>query len=167
MRNLLAATALSCAFIAGPAFAQDEPTGETVLATVNGTEITLGHMILLRAQLPEQYLTAPDDILFEGMLMQLIEQTLLGETVSEETLEMRLILENERRALWAGAAIDDVLAEPFTDEEYQAAYDAAYSNLPEDPELYVHRVGRTGRAGKTGIAISLLTAKELWRLRRI
>ena len=40
-------------------------------------------------------------------------------------------------------------------------------DLPEDPELYVHRVGRTGRAGKTGIAISLLTAKQLWRLRRI
>jgi ATP-dependent RNA helicase DeaD len=40
-------------------------------------------------------------------------------------------------------------------------------DLPEDPELYVHRVGRTGRAGKTGIAISLLTVKDLWRLRRI
>ena len=40
-------------------------------------------------------------------------------------------------------------------------------DLPEDPELYVHRVGRTGRAGKTGIAITLLTAKEQWRLRRI
>ncbi|MFC2068924.1 DEAD/DEAH box helicase [Chloroflexota bacterium] len=40
-------------------------------------------------------------------------------------------------------------------------------DLPEDPELYVHRVGRTGRAGKTGIAISLLTTKEQWRLRRI
>ncbi|MFC1941781.1 DEAD/DEAH box helicase [Chloroflexota bacterium] len=40
-------------------------------------------------------------------------------------------------------------------------------DLPEDPELYVHRVGRTGRAGKAGIAISLLTAKEQWRLHRI
>jgi len=40
-------------------------------------------------------------------------------------------------------------------------------DLPEDPEWYVHRVGRTGRAGKTGIAVSLLTVKELWRLRRI
>jgi ATP-dependent RNA helicase DeaD len=40
-------------------------------------------------------------------------------------------------------------------------------DLPEDPELYVHRVGRTGRIGKTGIAISLLTAKEQWRLRQI
>ncbi len=40
-------------------------------------------------------------------------------------------------------------------------------DLPEDPELYVHRVGRTARAGKTGIAISLLAANELWRMRRI
>jgi len=40
-------------------------------------------------------------------------------------------------------------------------------DLPEDPELYVHRVGRTGRAGKTGIAISLLTTKEQWHLHRI
>ncbi len=40
-------------------------------------------------------------------------------------------------------------------------------DLPEDPELYVHRVGRTGRIGKTGIAISLLTAKEQWHLHRI
>jgi ATP-dependent RNA helicase DeaD len=40
-------------------------------------------------------------------------------------------------------------------------------DLPQDPELYVHRVGRTGRAGKTGIAITLLTPKERWQLRRI
>lgn len=40
-------------------------------------------------------------------------------------------------------------------------------DLPEDPELYVHRVGRTARAGKTGIAISLLSVKELFRLHRI
>ena len=40
-------------------------------------------------------------------------------------------------------------------------------DLPLDPEVYVHRVGRTGRAGKTGIAISLLTPQERWRLRKI
>ena len=33
-------------------------------------------------------------------------------------------------------------------------------DLPEDPEIYVHRIGRTGRAGKTGIAISLVTPRE-------
>jgi len=40
-------------------------------------------------------------------------------------------------------------------------------DLPLDPEVYVHRVGRTGRAGKTGVAISLLNPKEEWRLRKI
>ncbi len=40
-------------------------------------------------------------------------------------------------------------------------------DLPQDPEVYVHRVGRTGRAGKTGVAITLVTPKEEYRLRQI
>jgi ATP-dependent RNA helicase DeaD len=40
-------------------------------------------------------------------------------------------------------------------------------DLPKDPEMYVHRIGRTGRAGKSGVAISLLTPKERWFLRKI
>jgi ATP-independent RNA helicase DbpA len=33
-------------------------------------------------------------------------------------------------------------------------------DLPSQPDVYVHRVGRTGRAGKTGLAVSLRTARE-------
>jgi ATP-dependent RNA helicase DeaD len=40
-------------------------------------------------------------------------------------------------------------------------------DLPEDPEVYVHRIGRTGRAGKSGAAISLVAPNEQWRLRKI
>lgn len=40
-------------------------------------------------------------------------------------------------------------------------------DLPQDPEIYVHRIGRTGRAGRTGIAISLATPGERRRLQRI
>jgi ATP-dependent RNA helicase DeaD len=40
-------------------------------------------------------------------------------------------------------------------------------DLPQDSEVYVHRVGRTGRAGKEGVAISLFTPREQGRLRRI
>ncbi|MGZ4982320.1 MAG: ATP-dependent RNA helicase DbpA [Methylobacter sp.] len=39
--------------------------------------------------------------------------------------------------------------------------------LPWDPEIYVHRVGRTGRAGKKGLALSLCTEKELNRVKAI
>jgi ATP-independent RNA helicase DbpA len=33
-------------------------------------------------------------------------------------------------------------------------------DLPSQPEVYVHRIGRTGRAGKVGLAISLRNARE-------
>ncbi|WML50197.1 DEAD/DEAH box helicase [Neobacillus sp. PS3-34] len=33
-------------------------------------------------------------------------------------------------------------------------------DIPQDPESYVHRIGRTGRAGKTGVALMFLTPRE-------
>ena len=38
-------------------------------------------------------------------------------------------------------------------------------DLPYDPEDYVHRIGRTGRAGKQGVAISLVTGRDLHKIR--
>lgn len=38
-------------------------------------------------------------------------------------------------------------------------------DLPSDPESYIHRVGRTGRAGKKGMAITFFDAKEEEKLR--
>lgn len=40
-------------------------------------------------------------------------------------------------------------------------------NLPDDPEQYTHRSGRTGRADKTGISYVIITEKERSRIRRI
>lgn len=37
-------------------------------------------------------------------------------------------------------------------------------NLPQDPEAYVHRIGRTGRAGKQGTAITFISPAELREL---
>lgn len=39
--------------------------------------------------------------------------------------------------------------------------------LPDDPEVYTHRSGRTGRAGKTGICLSICHSRELHRIRQI
>ena len=39
--------------------------------------------------------------------------------------------------------------------------------LPRDPEIYVHRIGRTGRAGETGIALSIFTESEQYRVKSI
>lgn len=40
-------------------------------------------------------------------------------------------------------------------------------HIPFDPESYVHRIGRTGRAGSKGVAITLLTPLEFKELQRI
>lgn len=39
--------------------------------------------------------------------------------------------------------------------------------MPQQPEVYVHRVGRTGRAGKSGLAVSFYGSKESSKLGRI
>jgi len=149
MRKTVTAGAFACfaaLSIGSAVLAQDSTTpatataaatadASTVLAVVNGTEITLGHVILLRTQLPQQYLTAPDDVLFQGILNQLIDQTLLGETVTKETLEMKLSLENEARALRAASAIDALIQSGPSDADIQAAYEAAIAGLPQEEEF--------------------------------
>lgn len=40
-------------------------------------------------------------------------------------------------------------------------------SLPEDAEVYTHRCGRTGRAGKTGVSVSLVHLKEKQNLHKI
>ncbi|UCG78696.1 MAG: DEAD/DEAH box helicase, partial [Nitrospirota bacterium] len=40
-------------------------------------------------------------------------------------------------------------------------------SIPQNPDSYVHRIGRTGRAGKSGVAISFVTPKEYRQLKGI
>ena len=40
-------------------------------------------------------------------------------------------------------------------------------DIPQDPESYVHRIGRTGRAGKTGMAITFVSPREMGYLRTV
>ena len=40
-------------------------------------------------------------------------------------------------------------------------------SLPDDPEVFVHRSGRTGRAGKDGISIALIKPEESRKLKQI
>jgi ATP-dependent RNA helicase DeaD len=40
-------------------------------------------------------------------------------------------------------------------------------NLPDDPEVYIHRSGRTGRAGKSGISMILVNGREQYKIRQL
>ena len=40
-------------------------------------------------------------------------------------------------------------------------------DLPQDEEYYVHRIGRTGRAGREGLALTFISGKEVYKLKDI
>lgn len=130
MTGFTAGVVLAAA-LALPAHAQD---ASTVVATVNGTEITLGHMIALRESLPAQYQSLPDDVLFKGILDQLIQQTALQQSVGEPALRDRLALENDRRGYLSGVALQGVVAGAVTDAALQAAYDARFKDAAPQQE---------------------------------
>jgi len=58
----------------------------------------------------------------------------------------------------------DVAARGLDIKELQAVINY---ELPWDAEIYVHRIGRTGRAGSKGLALSLATQQELGRVKAI
>ena len=107
---------------------------DTVVATVNGQDITLGHMAILRAGLPQQYQQLPIDTLFTGILDQLIQQVALSSTVDQLAPASQKALENEERALKANIAIRDIAEGAMTDEAIQAAYDAEYGSAEPSTE---------------------------------
>ena len=112
----------------GPVLAQDA-TADTVIATVNGVDITLGHVIVMRESLPEQYQSLPDDVLYSGLVEQLIQQVVLEQTIGDKvTKHDQLRIENDRRNYLSGVVLQKVVTEAVTDEAVKAAYDARVKN---------------------------------------
>ena len=58
----------------------------------------------------------------------------------------------------------DVAARGIDVDDVEAVFNY---DIPQDDEYYVHRIGRTGRAGREGIAFSLVVGKEVYKLRDI
>jgi peptidyl-prolyl cis-trans isomerase C len=109
---------------------------DQVVATVNGTDITMGHMIVVRSGLPDQYRNLPDDVLFKGILDQVIQQTILAAQAGGDTPDrVRLALENERRALMAAEHMDVVLADAVTEDAVAAAYEKTYAGAVPEREF--------------------------------
>ena len=125
-----------CAGLAMPAQAAD-PTADTVLATVNGVNITLGDLIVTREGLPDQYRNMPDDQLFKGILDQLIQQEALKQSAGDTLSKKQTIaIENLKRNYLSNdvliAGIKDAVGEPAI----QKAYDVKYKDMA--PQLEYH-----------------------------
>lgn len=122
----LARTALAATLAAGLGIAAaqaEDITAETLVAEVNGTAITLGHVISMRSLLPPQFRELPDDVLFPALIEQLVEQTLLADTMEGRLSRAeQLHLENEARNFIANSALTSAALDAVTDVALSDAY---------------------------------------------
>ena len=133
-RRTFSAAIVALLALSAPVRADSHIGADTVVATVNGTEITLAHMIVLKQRLPAQYQSLPGDVLFDGILDQLVQQTILGEQSGELSPGSVATLENEERALKASQVISQISSDAATDTALQAAYNAAYGGTEPETE---------------------------------
>ena len=130
--SLLRSTGLAVS-LAMPAYAQD---ADTVVATVNGTDITIGHVITLRERLPEQYQQLPDTQLYNGILEQLIRQTALAQSIQNNLSKAtRLGLENETNAFLAGEFLSSTGSAEISAADIQARYNTQFANAQPTEEF--------------------------------
>lgn len=135
LRTKLSASAFAL-MLALPVQAQETLNADSVVATVNGTDITLGHMLMVRSSLPQQYQELPDEVLWDGILDQIVQQTVLSQQdTDEENRRIQLALENERRALLAAQVIEGLVAEGVSDEAIQQAYEEQYAESDSGVEF--------------------------------
>lgn len=127
-RTKMFTSAAVFALTAGFAAAEShtDMTAETVVASVDGAEITLGQLIMLRAQLPAQYQELPDDVVFTGLVEQLVNQQLLADSLEVEPKRVGIAITNETRSLRAGEVVNSIGQTAVTEEDLQAAYDARF-----------------------------------------
>ncbi|WP_425051107.1 peptidylprolyl isomerase [Psychromarinibacter sp. S121] len=132
-KTLLASAAFALS-LAAPVAAQDaetpaEVTADTVVATVGGVDITIGHMIVMREALSDQNKTLPDDVIFEGLLERLVQQRAVGGSVTEPSLAAELAIENEESAILASTKVTEIAESiEITDEDLQEAYASKYAD---------------------------------------
>ncbi len=126
--------------LALPVHAQDT-TADTVLATVGNVDITLGNVIVATSNLPDQYQQLPDDVLFNGILDQMIQQEALSQALGDDLSRSdRLGIENELRALRAAIVLQGAAEAAVTDEALQEAYDARFADATPATEYNANHI---------------------------
>ncbi len=74
------------------------------------------------------------------------------------------VMENFRKGKTEILIATDVAARGIDVDDVDIVFNY---DIPQDDEYYVHRIGRTGRAGKTGLALSFVVGREIYKLKEI
>ena len=112
---------------------------DSALAVVDGVTLTLGELIAIRRELPDQYQSLPDEVLFDGIIEQLIDQMLLAQAAKAAGLArhpaIAMNLLNQQRAILADAFLRNEVTARVTPEAVEALYQELY--LDSEPKQEV------------------------------
>jgi len=117
---------MAFAIIFSSSLAAEEINISTVVATVAGTEITIAHMLDVKRQLPEQYESLEDSVLFNGIIDQLLQQELLASSITEDPSWLAIAMQNQRRNLLSSVVINDLRTNSVTEDILKNTYAAKY-----------------------------------------
>ena len=131
-RSLLIGTILT--FTLSSQVNAQEPTLNTIVATVNGTNITLGHILDIKRQLPDQYQSLSNEVLFTNIVDQLVQQEILASSFKKDPEWVSITMQNERRNILSTIIIDKIRKEAVSDEILKAAYLHKYTQINENTD---------------------------------
>jgi len=117
---------------------------DSALAVVDGITLTLGELIAIRRELPDQYQNLPDEVLFDGIVEQIIDQMLLARAAMAAGLERRpaiaMNLLNQERAILADAYLRDAVEARVTPVAVEALYQERYVEAKPSQEVRARHI---------------------------
>ena len=138
-----AAVTLAAALaLAAPLAAEEtgaEAGADTVVATVDGIEITLGDIVAVRNDLPAQIQNLPDQFLYDGILQQLVDTTLALRAADTAGLAdepaIARALDRQRGTFLADLYMRRIMREAVTEDALRERYEAEYASAEPVREI--------------------------------
>ena len=109
-------------------------TEKTVLVSVNGEDITVGNIISFQSRLSDQYQSMEDSVLFDGILKQLIQQTILSQKVNIHSGRIKYALENQMRAFLSTELVGNLSEAEVMESEIESLYVKFSTNIERNKE---------------------------------
>lgn len=109
-------------------------TEKTVLVSVNGEDITVGNIISFQSRLSDQYQSMEDSVLFDGILKQLIQQTILSQKVNIHSDRIKYALENQTRAFLSTELVGNLSETEVIESEIESLYVKFFTDIERKKE---------------------------------
>lgn len=131
-------------FIASPTLAQNQSAQDTVVATVDGSNIYASDVVALYQSLPPQYRQQPLSQLSGEIVERLIEQTLVANAARSSGLEKTPEVQRQIKMLTDGvlqqAYLEQKISAQMTDEKLKEAYRKRIASQPAAEEIRARHI---------------------------